>query len=121
VRIVSDRTIRRFNKQYRGMDEPTDVLSFPADEAEKTGYLGDILISAETAQSNAERYGLTLLDEVRVLALHGVLHLLGYDHETDRGIMARQEKIWSARFGLPVSLTGRAASKRAANRKTVFV
>ena len=114
VCLLSDQAIRRFNRQYRGVDRPTDVLSFPA-EGPKNGapaYLGDILISVETARDNARRYGLRLEEEIQVLALHGLLHLLGYDHERDNGIMARLEKRWSRRLGLPQSLTGRVRSSR---------
>ena len=110
VCLVSDRAIRRYNQQYRQRDEPTDVLSFPAGSPEANGraYLGDILISAETAQRNARRYGLRLEQEIEILVLHGLLHLKGYDHETDGGRMARSEKHWREQFGLPTSLTERA-------------
>ena len=117
VCLLSDTGIRRYNKRFRGADYPTDVLSFPArrrgngsseclDES-----LGDVLISVETAQENARRYGLRLEEEIEVLALHGVLHLLGYDHERDAGEMARVERGWSERLGLPENLTGRARSR----------
>ena len=110
VRLVSDETIRRYNRQFRGRNQPTDVLSFPAGDRESglPGYLGDILISVETARRNARRYGLRLEEEITVLALHGVLHLLGYDHDQDHGQMARLEALWSRRLGLPQNLTSRA-------------
>ena len=109
VCVLSDAAIRRYNKQFRGLDKATDVLSFPADEhSEKLEYLGDILISAETARQNARRFGLRLEEEIELLALHGVLHLLGHDHERDNGEMARLERSWSRRLGLPQNLTGRA-------------
>lgn len=114
VCLLSDRGIRRYNQQFRGVDRPTDVLSFPVG-GPRTGqrkYLGDILISVETARDNAQRLGLRLEEELQVLALHGVLHLLGYDHERDQGEMARLERRWTRRLGLPQSLTGRARSSR---------
>lgn len=114
VCLLSDQAIRRFNKQFRGVNRATDVLSFPADEPRngRPGYLGDILISAETARANRRRSGLRLEEEIQVLALHGVLHLLGHDHEQDHGEMARLERRWSRRLGLPQSLTGRVRSSR---------
>ena len=104
VCIVSDAEIARMNKTYRGKPGPTDVLSFPAEARKRplalrrkaaadaaTAYLGDIAISAATARRNAARFGRTFPAELRILILHGVLHLLGYDHETDRGQMDRLE------------------------------
>jgi rRNA maturation RNase YbeY len=114
VCLLSDTGIRRYNKQFRGADYPTDVLSFPAGRRRNGSldcwgeYLGDVLISVETARENARRYGLRLEEEIEVLALHGVLHLLGYDHERDAGEMARVERRWSERLGLTENLTGRA-------------
>ena len=111
VCVLSDAAIRRYNRQYRGFDKATDVLSFPTDEhVENLEYLGDILISAETARRNARRFGLRLEEEIELLALHGMLHLLGHDHERDNGEMARLERDWSRRLGLPLSLTGRAGT-----------
>jgi len=105
VCIVSDAKIARMNKTYRGKPGPTDVLSFPAEARKRpmaagrkaaadaaTAYLGDIAISAATARRNAARFGRTFPAELRILILHGVLHLLGYDHETDRGQMDRLEE-----------------------------
>jgi probable rRNA maturation factor len=104
VCFVSDAEIARMNKTYRGKPGPTDVLSFPAEARKRpmaagrkaaagaaTAYLGDIAISAATARRNAARFGRTFPAELRILILHGVLHLLGYDHETDRGQMERLE------------------------------
>ena len=104
VCIVSDAEIARMNKTYRGKPGPTDVLSFPAEARKRpvelrrkaaagaaTAYLGDIAISAATARRNAARFDRTFPAELRILILHGVLHLLGYDHETDRGQMDRTE------------------------------
>jgi len=88
--IAGDRLLRRLNRDYRGKDAPTDVLSFPGDGAE--GGLGDVVISVETAERNARALGRTLAQELDVLALHGLLHVLGYDHETDDGTMERLER-----------------------------
>ena len=95
VAFVSDRRMRELNKLFRGKDLTTDVLSFPheADEFEthEEHFLGDIVISAEQAAKQADENGLTLDLEVRQLILHGVLHLCGYDHETDDGEMNARE------------------------------
>jgi probable rRNA maturation factor len=88
--LAGDGLLRRLNRDYRGKDRPTDVLSFPADGGE--GGLGDILISVETAERNARRLGRSLGRELDALALHGFLHVLGYDHETDAGAMDRLER-----------------------------
>ena len=91
VRFVGDREMRRVNRQFRGKDETTDVLSFPGDPAD-TGHLGDILISVPKARRQAEAAGHGVDREVKVLLLHGVLHCLGYDHEADQGEMERLER-----------------------------
>jgi len=88
IAFVSDSKIRTLNKTFRGIDKPTDVLSFPAEE---TNELGDIAISVETAARQAKENGLTLTGEIAQLILHGLLHLSGYDHETDNGQMNREE------------------------------
>ena len=88
--LAGDRLVHRLNRQYRGKDRPTDVLSFPGDGAE--GSLGDIVISLDTAARNARGLGRTLPQELDVLALHGFLHVLGHDHETDDGTMDRIER-----------------------------
>jgi probable rRNA maturation factor len=86
--LAGDRTLHRLNRDYRGKDKPTDVLSFPGEAAG----LGDIVISVPTAERNARRLGRTLPQEIDVLALHGFLHVLGYDHEKDDGRMNRLEQ-----------------------------
>jgi probable rRNA maturation factor len=98
--LAGDRLLRRLNRDYRGKDRPTDVLSFPGGGEE--GGLGDVVISVETAERNARRLRRTLPQELDVLALHGFLHVLGYDHETDGGAMDRLER------RLRVLLLGRA-------------
>jgi probable rRNA maturation factor len=117
VGLLSDAAIRRYNARFRRIDEATDVLSFPAGKGAlgDHGYLGDILISAETARRNASVHGVRLEDEIKALILHGLLHLLGQDHERDRGRMARSERFWGARLGLPQTLLARS---RKASRKS---
>jgi probable rRNA maturation factor len=88
--LAGDRLLRRLNREYRGKDRPTDVLSFPGGGGE--GGLGDVVISVETAARNARSLGRTLPQELDVLALHGFLHVLGHDHETDGGTMERLER-----------------------------
>ena len=75
--LVSDKDIHRLNRDFRHKDKPTDVLAFPMNE---DGILGDIAISEETTRKNAQRYGVTYRQELKRLVIHGVLHLLGYDH-----------------------------------------
>jgi probable rRNA maturation factor len=87
--LTGDRAVRALNARYRGKDAPTDVLSFPGEGGEAG--LGDIVISVETAARNARWRGRTLPRELDVLALHGFLHVLGHDHETDDGTMDRLE------------------------------
>jgi probable rRNA maturation factor len=104
VALVSDRRMRSLNRQFRGRDAVTDVLSFPS---ETRGFLGDIVIAAGRAARQAREAGHTLGTEYRVLALHGVLHLLGYDHEADDGRMARAEARLRKRAGLREGLIER--------------
>lgn len=107
VVISSDEALRTANRQFRGLSKTTDVLSFPDGE---DGRLGDILISAGRAQAQAQRFDLSIEDELKVLSLHGLLHLLGYDHETDSGEMRKVETKLRKRYGLPSSLIERAES-----------
>jgi len=113
VCLVSDAEIARMNETFRKKKGPTDVLSFPmvarrrpvrlrrGSRTVKAGeYLGDIAISPATAQRYAKKNGRKLSSELQVLILHGVLHLLGYDHETDRGEMERMERKLRKRLGL---------------------
>lgn len=88
IAFVSDKRIRELNRQFRGIDKATDVLSFPAEEESN---LGDVAVSVETAATQAQENGLTLDQEISQLILHGLLHLSGYDHETDNGEMNRLE------------------------------
>ena len=88
IAFVSDKHIRQLNQQFRGIDKATDVLSFPADEPNN---LGDVAISVQSAANQAKENGLSLNDEIAQLILHGLLHLSGYDHETDNGEMNKLE------------------------------
>lgn len=96
VALVGDRTMRALNQRYRRIDRVTDVLSFPATDpaapASQDSYLGDIVIANGVARRQARAEGHPLGSELRCLALHGLLHLLGYDHVSDTGQMARLER-----------------------------
>jgi probable rRNA maturation factor len=111
VALVSNSEIAKMNLRFRRKQNPTDVLSFPATNSPKgkrsslrtskhAEYLGDVAIAPETARRYARKYGRPLNQELRVLILHGVLHLLGYDHERDRGQMHRIEQRLRRRLGL---------------------
>ena len=137
VALVSDARVRQLNRRFRGVDRPTDVLSFPNEplhdirraaasasprglkparsEAEAGSrkpagrYLGDIVIAAGVAERQARRAGHSRLTELRILALHGLLHLAGYDHERDDGRMARMEARLRRKGGLREGLIERAS------------
>jgi len=120
--LVSPAEIARWNRAYRGKKRPTDVLSFPALVTDRkttrktnryagpksgkrmprdgAGYLGDIAIAPAVARQNARRFGRTFDDEMCILILHGMLHLMGYDHESDKGQMDRREKKVRRALGL---------------------
>ena len=103
--LVGDAEMARLNRRYRGKNKATDVLSFPASKdaafrQASSQSLGDIAIAPTVARRNAKRFGRTLADELRILILHGVLHLMGYDHERDSGQMERRERILRRRLGL---------------------
>ncbi len=99
-RITNDAELQSLNKQFLGNDYPTDVLSFPSE--------GDIAISLDRAKAQAKQWNHSTEDEIRVLLLHGLLHLSGMDHETDQGQMKRAEQRWRRKLGLPNSLVARA-------------
>jgi probable rRNA maturation factor len=108
VALVGDRRMRALNRTWRGRDAPTDVLSFPAgDGPDPVNHLGDLVISRQAAARQARAEGHPLATELRVLALHGLLHLLGYDHERDSGRMARIERRLRRQGGLPAGLIER--------------
>lgn len=105
VLIAGNRRLQQLNRRFRKKNEPTDVLSFPRIEG------GDIAISADIARVNARLYGHPAAEEIKILVLHGMLHLAGYDHELDNGQMARQESRLRARLKLPDSLIDRAHAR----------
>ena len=124
--LVSDRQIRDLNRRYRGHDDVTDVLSFPADprpsEAPKARrrptnsqspipnpYIGEVVVARGVARRQARAEGHSESTEIRVLALHGLLHLIGYDHERDEGLMRRVERRLRRKGGLREGLIERAA------------
>jgi probable rRNA maturation factor len=110
--ITGDAELRRLNRDFRGKDYATDVLSFPS-EPRPSGsgpHLGDIAISLGRARAQAREFGHAIEQEIQILMLHGVLHLMGHDHETDSGAMARAEKRWRAKLGLPNGLIERVRS-----------
>lgn len=116
IALVSDAVMRRLNHDYRQVDRPTDVLSFPAADAGgrppgRGDLLGDLAIATGVARRQAREMGHSLGVELRILALHGVLHLLGYDHEADQGEMGRLEERLRRQAGLPVGLIARAPGR----------
>ncbi len=117
VLLADDATLRRLNKTFRGKNKATDVLSFPAPDEIAQDHAGDLAISLETANRQAATYGHSLRDEVRILLLHGLLHLSGLDHEIDNGEMAAREAELRVELGLSNSLIER-VSKPAKRRRT---
>jgi probable rRNA maturation factor len=140
VALVSDAVMRRLNRQFRRIDRPTDVLSFPAQQrtapetrpkargqrpkfragrlslrpsasGRRPDFLGEIAIAQEVARRQARALGHSVGVEIRILALHGLLHLLGYDHDTDQGEMGRVEERLRRRCGLPSALIARAPGR----------
>ncbi|MGD0682732.1 MAG: rRNA maturation RNase YbeY [Terracidiphilus sp.] len=115
ILLTTDAYLRKLNRKFRGKDKATDVLSFPADgsfPAEGIGteeIAGDLAISVPTARKQAIDQGHSLSTEIKVLILHGLLHLAGHDHEADNGKMARRERQLRAKLGLPQGLIERAA------------
>jgi probable rRNA maturation factor len=127
ILVTNNATLRSLNREFRGKNEATDVLSFPAPLSELTDprnrrfrLAGEIAISADIAVQNALRLGHVAAQEVKVLALHGILHLVGFDHERDNGEMARKESNLREKLGLPSALIERAEppSRNASQRRT---
>jgi len=110
VLLTSDSAMRDLNRRFRGKNKPTDVLSFPSADLVQNQEKGDLAISVETARRQATEQGHALTCELKVLILHGVLHLAGHDHETDTGEMQRRERSLRARLGLPPGLIERTIS-----------
>ncbi len=107
VLLTTDTTIRRLNRQFRGKNKATDVLSFPASQDVTREIAGDLAISVPTARGQAREQGHRLATEIKVLMLHGLLHLAGYDHEADSGQMARRELRLRSQLRLPHGLIER--------------
>jgi probable rRNA maturation factor len=110
VLVTSSAEMKSLNRRFRRKDKATDVLSFPADPDVQKQLAGEIAISGEIATKNARALGHSPAEEVKILVLHGVLHLRGYDHECDNGQMARREKQLRAKLHLPLGLIERATS-----------
>jgi probable rRNA maturation factor len=109
--LTTDAAIRKLNRRFRGKNKATDVLSFPAEGIGAEEMAGDLAISVPTALKQSAEQGHSLATEIKVLILHGLLHLAGYDHEADEGKMARRERLLRARLGLPQGLIERTAAK----------
>ena len=107
VVVTGNPEMRSLNRRFRGKDAATDVLSFPAVPGLPGGLVGDLAISGDIAADNAKQLGHTIEDEIKILILHGALHLAGYDHETDSGKMARKEAQLRANLKLPITLIAR--------------
>ena len=121
VLLTGDLTLRQLNKTFRAKNKPTDVLSFPAPSEFAKKHAGDLAISLETAAHQATTYGHTLHDEIKVLILHGLLHLSGEDHETDNGEMATREATLRKELRLPTTLIERVATaspKKSSQKKS---
>lgn len=118
VLVTTNRKMQALNGRFRKKDVATDVLSFPAAPNPGSEMAGDIAISADMAVRNARRSGHSEVEEIKILALHGILHLAGFDHERDNGEMAREETRLRNAFGLPTGLIERQLGNR---RKMPFV
>jgi probable rRNA maturation factor len=110
VLLTSSAEVKSLNRRFRGKDKATDVLSFPAEPGSRSKFAGEIALSTEIAVKNARLLGHSAAEEVKILVLHGILHLRGYDHECDNGKMARREKRLRSQLGLPQGLIERTAA-----------
>ncbi|HUV97729.1 MAG TPA: rRNA maturation RNase YbeY [Acidobacteriaceae bacterium] len=127
VLLASDSAIKRLNGKFRGMHHATDVISFPALEmptqtssGQRRAHppvAGDLAISLDAAARQAQRFGHPVITELKILMLHGLLHLAGYDHETDAGEMAGREEQLRRRFRLPTTLIARTAAQTAPSKR----
>ena len=118
ILVTTSRELQQLNRRFRGKNRSTDVLSFPAVPG-IANFAGDVAISAEIAARNAAELGHTAAAEIKILALHGILHLAGYDHERDDGEMARKEDRMRKLLGLPVGLIGRNESRKLTPTKPI--
>jgi probable rRNA maturation factor len=100
--LTNNEEIQQINRDYRNIDKPTDVLSFPYDEF--SPFLGSIVISIDKARDESEKLGHSCLEEIKLLFIHGLLHVMGYDHEIDNGEMRKKEEEVIKYFNLPESL-----------------
>jgi probable rRNA maturation factor len=119
VLVTSSAELRSLNRRFRGMDKATDVLSFPsADEiaGEGKSSAGDVAISADIARENAQRLGHSIAEEIKILALHGILHLAGFDHEQDHGEMAHEETRLRQQLKLETGLIERTGLRTRSSR-----
>ena len=116
VLVTSNAEMKSLNRRFRAKDKPTDVLSFPAATGADPKLAGEIAISAETATQNARALGHAPAVEVKILTLHGILHLRGYDHEHDQGQMARREQELRRELHLPAGLIERAETSSPPDR-----
>jgi probable rRNA maturation factor len=112
VLVTTSAEMKSLNRRFRAKDKPTDVLSFPAGSGAQKQFAGEIAISAEIATKNARSLGHSPAEEVKILVLHGVLHLRGYDHESDHGQMAKREEQLRAQLHLPLGLIERVQRKK---------
>jgi len=117
VLVTSSRELQSLNAQFRHKDKPTDVLSFPPLSTQPQDFSGDIAISGEIAAQSAKVLGHATADEVKILILHGLLHLAGHDHERDSGVMARKEQRLRRNLGLPIGLIERAEKVTSSPKK----
>jgi probable rRNA maturation factor len=118
VLLTTDASIRRLNRRFRRIDKTTDVLSFPAADSPEgpERVAGDLAIGVPAARRQAVEHGHALAVEIKILILHGLLHLAGYDHEADNGRMARRERLLRERLGLPSGLIERVSSGAVSRR-----
>jgi len=120
VLITSNAEMKKLNLHFRNQNKSTDVLSFAAADNPKRTVAGDVAISIEIARENAKKLGHSMADEIKILILHGILHLAGYDHETDQGEMAVEEHRLRRALRLPATLIERnAAAPRRSRKKTL--
>ena len=118
VLVTTNLEMRSLNSRFRKQDKPTDVLSFPAEFPARTAIAGDLAISGEIAAENARLLGHSVASEIKILTLHGVLHLAGFDHEADNGEMARRENTLRKSLNLPLALIERTANQPSSRSKT---
>ena len=118
VLLTTSAEMKSLNRRFRGKDKPTDVLSFAAEPGASGKNAGEIAISAEIAAKNARTLGHAPAEEVKILVLHGLLHLCGYDHECDNGQMARREKQLRAQLRLPLGLMERTSAQATTAERT---